>query len=314
MKTYYDIIFVYETNFQKKIVSHIIKYIIKDETYLKIDARNQRIKFYDQIININLNGFSGVVKSLKDLFTKRSKLKCNKLVGTLIVSPNSRFFECFIEHKKLVLIDDGIGTPIVIDNPTLLYKRLLFNLSSALAKIVSFFAGYKLKSTRNILSKISFYWTIYPISNQRFIPKEDISFFKQDIHPVVKNEVAFIGQPMVETKIMDFSKYWNSVKIVQERERAISYYPHPAEGLYKKIEITDICIKKGIDLTIEEYFLRHGIPKKIVSYSSTALINIQSYKIEGVECYYIKSEHVKNAYYKLLDTFGIQEYILYETE
>lgn len=314
MSEYYDIIFVYETNFQEKIVTYLIDNKIKNKTFLRIDARNDQIKLPNETIKIDLNSFSGTLKSIKDIFTKKSNLKCNQLVGTFVVSTNSRFFECFIEYEQLVLIDDGIGTPVIIDNPDIKNKSFLRNITSIISKILTITAGYKLKSVREILNKIKHYWSIYPIPTENIISKEYINFFNSKTQYASNEEIAFIGQPLVETKLMSIQKYWTIIKKIQQQEGLISYYPHPREKFHKDIVLPYVEIKENdsSNTTIEEYFLKHGMPKKIISFVSTTLINIKCLEVKETECYYIESEPIKSIYYDTLRKFGIQKYEFYE--
>ena len=113
----YDAIIIFETNFQKSIVDHLIKLYLFNKNVLVIDSRNHSINMIveSDIIQlpINLGGLRWIIKSL---FTVRKfpLLRTQELIGTHFTGIHCRFFESVIEYKNLSLIDDGIGTPALL--------------------------------------------------------------------------------------------------------------------------------------------------------------------------------------------------------
>jgi hypothetical protein len=303
IKQYYEAVFVYETNFQKNIIEHLIAHQYRKKKILVIDARYNKIQIYDEVWNINIGSRKNTLKSIINILKWKKNIITDELVGTLFAGFNSRFFEVVITYKRLTIIDDGIGTPVLLKNPERYwvdkkYRRIhIFNF------IILLFRGKLLKTTKQIIKRISKYYTIYnlPFNNSFIIEKLD--FWDTYNITINKGMVGVIGDDMlsVEKRNIMIKQAYDFFSI------PVHYFPHPREQFINELDKTYIAEIVRPTTTIEDHFNKNRIPEIIVARYSTVLLNLSMMKINGVKLFYIpvKDGKVEKYYHELLDSVGV---------
>lgn len=286
MNNHYDIIYVSESGFQQKIIEYLIANIYPTKNYLWLKGEGGH--FVDnegRIYNIDLNHVKGIFSSITSIF-KFPKLTCDYLIGTQFTSVNSRFFEAFVSYTELHLIDDGIGTPLILKTPTFFISQPTTILKFALLKIFALMKYKNVKSASNIIRSLNKCYSIYNI-NIIGIPIVKINPFSS-LNIVVKEDfIGFIGMPLVEYGMLKEEFYLMHLnRIIKHYDKPIKYYPDPSEKLIFKHDIVNLeIIKKNEPL--ESYVEKNGIPFIVISFVSSALLNLKLL-CPQVEAYYCK--------------------------
>lgn len=304
MEKIYDAVFVFESNFQKDIIDYLIKIKYAESTYLIIDASHNFIKLQDSTYKINLNGLINSIKSLPDLLRWNSIIYTSELICVGIAGINSRLFEAIIKYKKLTLIDDGIGTPILLNNPKLWYLKKKFIRCFLFDYLLLFLLkGKVLKTTSQIIHQVSSYYTVYDLPFQYDFEVAKLDFFKQYKFSILKGEVGFIGAPME-----NLSKLVSILKLIYNKyNKRLNYYPHPRENINHLREYTSLCNIIDTNGTVENFWKSNGIPETIISFSSSVLLNLKQINKGDLFIYYIHMSNDKfmEPYNKLLDSLEI---------
>ena len=137
-----DNIFLFETAAQKKIVQKLINDLnLSVDDYKVFDCSGHNLKFDNYTFIINFNKISLLNKSLINIFKLKKIIdfKCKKFYSTQFTGINALFWSSIFEAENYILIDDGIGTPvIIIDNQIYdsLWKfRIRFNIIRFVLKL-----------------------------------------------------------------------------------------------------------------------------------------------------------------------------------
>lgn len=278
MEKIFDVVLVYETNFQKTIVEKLIEEKYKDSDSLLIDARNHQIRIYETTYNVNLGGLRWIARSITDI-QKLPKIYTKELIGTHFTGINCRFFESYIDYEVLSLIDDGIGTPAILRNehfvktPGWFFRLLCANF------LMLALNGRRLKTVKELISRISNYYTIYNfISNSYCASLTDKVIYHLNYYDgykdikVINGLACYIGSwknPYIE----------QCLKYVRKRHNKIYYFPHPGEKVSDTIrQVVDEVVRP--DSTIEDYFKKNGIPEFVYGSMSSVFLNI---KLSGIK-------------------------------
>ncbi|WP_431110091.1 hypothetical protein [Winogradskyella poriferorum] len=306
-KMFYEIIYISESGFQRKIIEHLISNIHPNKNYLWLDGKDGCFTDnYNNVYNIDLNHIKGIFKSI-DAIASFPKLSCDFLIGTHFTGVNCRFFEAFIKYKELHLIDDGIGTPVILKNPNYYWNfpREIFKMN--LVRLLVF--GKKtrrLKTTKRLISTIAKYYTIYP-STHFYKNEIELDFLRFDYK--LNNKVGFIGMPLVDYGMVT-QEYFSKVLIsLISRYQKIYYYPDPNEKWIYNQNIEGLeMVEKNEPL--ETFLKTDGLPKKMYTFTSSALLNIKvaDNKLDG---YYIRIPNggkVREYYYSIFNDFGLKEF------
>lgn len=312
----YKTIVIYETQLQKRIINYFIDNgEISNERLLIINAIGHQVKVNKHIIDLNFNKFSKIYTSFRNISKfKEENLVCETLVSTHFTGINALFFSSFIKCKNKLLIDDGIGTPVILlDNQ--IYKRLIrFQVRFLIIRtILYFFFNTNLLPVKKAVKEINKYYSIYNL--EKLFTKTGIDYkyingFNKEF-VLMSRKIGFIGSPMVDFGLVSENKYMHLLSSILSGEGSFTYYLHPDEKRENLLEIKGISFVKP-QVSIEEYFEKHGVPETLYTFSSSASINIAAANPD-VKIYYIKFKsffrNKSNVYNRVLNTFSIIESI-----
>lgn len=275
MNSHYDIIYISESGFQKKIIEHLISNIYPNKKYLWLDGKEGCfIDNYNNVYKIDLNHIRGIFKSIGAI-ASFPKLSCDFLIGTHFTGVNCRFFEAVIKYKELHLIDDGIGTPLILRTPTFYRSQPTSLLKFYVVRLLSFLLRFKyIKTTRSIIQTVKKYYSIYR-NDSLNIPLVGINPFTTDNLMLYGGSIGYIGQPLVEYGIIE-EKYYKEhlLSIIEKFKKPILYYADPSEKLIYSYKI-DLLTIADKDEPLESFITKNGIPEIITSFVSSALLNLK---------------------------------------
>lgn len=275
MNSHYDIIYISESGFQKKIIEHLISNIYPDKNYLWLEGKEGCFKDNNnKVYSIDLNHIRGIFKSIGAI-AGFPKLSCDLLIGTHFTGVNCRFFEAFIKYKELHLIDDGIGTPLILRTPTFYRSQPTSLLKFYVVRLLAFLLRFKyIKTTRSIINSVNKYYSIYKSVSQK-IPLIEINPFSAKNIELKDEFIGYIGQPLVEYGIVEEKYYKEHLSsIIEKFKKPILYYADPSEKLIfsYKMDLLKIADKNE---PLESFIAKNGIPKIITSFVSSALLNLK---------------------------------------
>lgn len=95
-------------------------------------------------------------------------------------------------------------------------------------------------------------------------------------HKVIKNEILFLGSPLVEVGILSFDDYLSDIKKVVSRYKNfhVKYVPHPKEDRSKLNDISTFIYIQENKSIFEEYLISsQDLPFAVISHYSTSLLN-----------------------------------------
>lgn len=308
MNNYYDIIYISESGFQQKIIEYLIANIFPSSNYLWLKSKDGHfIDNENRTYGVDLNHVKGIFNSVPSIF-KFPKLSCNYLIGTQFTGGNCRFFEAVIDYKELHLIDDGIGTPLILRTPKFYRTQPTSILKFNIVKLLLFGLRVKItKSTQSIIKSINKYYSIYKFESIS-IPILEISPFSANNVKMKDDCIGYIGQPLVEYGMIEASYYKEHLeKIIKRFNKPIEYYTDPSEKLIvnNKIESLEIADKNE---PLESFIVNNGMPTIIVSFVSSALLNLKLMCPE-VEAYYCKipnHDEKRKLYYDIFEENDIK--------
>jgi hypothetical protein len=310
----YSTVYIYETHFQKSVIDHLIdKDEINTANILIIDAINHKLKIESEVFNFNFNKIRMLVSSLRALIElKKMNISCETLVSTHITGLNALFFSSFIKAEKKILIDDGIGTPVLLMNHRIFKYKIKFQIRYFFIKSILFFLFLKLKSIKNTLKTISQYSTVYkktPTLTKHFFIVKHLNFYLMK-YEINQGEVCFIGAPLLEFKLCNQQSYEKLLKSVRNKYGNFIYYLHPDEQLVLSLNIDGIKFEK-LNVNIESFFYEMGVPKTVIGFASSVLLNLSnsSYIQGNVNFRYIKKKvyglEYDKLYYEVLECNNI---------
>ncbi len=315
---HFQSIAIVETNFQYSIAAYLKNNFSNElgQVYI-LDLRD--LEDFDQPDGIkrffNFNKPSQYGRTLRDLFSKsRIELSCELLISTFNAGMNCRYLTTIIKHKKKILIDDGIGTAVyVISHDYSLKERFAFPkfLFLTLCTTIRYLKMPSFFPLKTVSEYFSVYYDKLPNVRTRNISE---LFTLKISSSALTDKVAFIGAPLVEFGLISKKKYINIVReICNLNNCSVDYYLHRDE---QHKEISDNCfiIRNGV--SIEEFFLKNGFPKKVYAFTSSALLNLAAMKKQGleIELYFI-DEPLNQYQYSLIKKcllfFKIQPHCLF---
>lgn len=304
------IIFV-QTDLQNLIAQEIAKKY-ETEDILILNIQQCKFTFENKIYFIKLYGFVNIIKTFFVFRNNGIKFKCDLLIGNLLTNFNSFFIISAFEYSKLILMDDGIGTPVILKHPNYYSSTINYRIKNILLKILyPFFFKEKFKLIKDFLPDISFYFTIYNFKNE--IPSEQIKIFNESTK-ILYGHKCFIGQPMIEFGLISKEKYIGFLNDIIKKEGNIIYYGHPSESFLQMVHINGLTYVQN-RLPIEKEFEENGIPEYVFSFYSSSLLNLKQQNPK-VNFYYIpnnfsiSSLSIFASYRTFLELADIKEYPL----
>jgi hypothetical protein len=280
------------------------------EDTLVIDCRSKDFKIYDRNYYINIYGIRNILKSFVSLKKNNISFECEYLVGNLLTNYNSFFVISAFSYSKLILLDDGIGTPVTLKYPDYynrLTKHLIKNVLMSILFVIFF--GKKFKMTDSYIRDIYFYYTVYNFASE--IPSKKISVIGKSSN-IILGLKCFLGQPVVEFRHISLKRYIAFLKLLINSEGPLVYYPHPSEHRIAQEKIPGLIVRKN-DIAIEKLFLDNGIPEYIFSFYSSTLLNIKEMN-KDVNLFFISndfsitSKEISSYYKELLLKYKINQH------
>ncbi len=311
MKFQKKVIIYIQTDFQKMIADKLLSQYDASEVEI-LDCRNFKFNILDKDFFINCHEPLNIIKTYISFLKNNIDISCETLIGSHITSFSSFFITSIIEYKNLNLIDDGIGTPVILENDNYWNKTRKNKFKNFCFRVLTkVFFNKKFKSVKEIIRDVNLYSSVYDFDT--FLNKEKIYIYK-NIDYKIGNSKALIGSPFCEFNYINKKKYVNFIKKVISKEGPINYYAHPNEYILKNEEIKGFNYIEANTYTVEERFLYGEMPKIIISFYSSAIINLKTFKNE-INIFYVKNNLVKlttkdihNSYEKLLIKSKIPKY------
>lgn len=304
----YDVIMFYETLLQKSIVDYLLKSKYSKRRVLVIQAIGEYIVVEDVRFYANFSRVFGIFKSI-GIIEHLAKLKCDLLIGSHITSHRSRVFSSLIKFDKLVLIDDGIGTPIILKTFNYYWKTtnsFKFLLKVLLIKVLFTIHLRTYLDLESIKKRIDFYFFLY--SPWPSIISERISIFNQLKDYSTCPTTGFIGANIVDLGRIKEDDYVALLTKIAELEKGLIYYPHPFETWYKGRDLQNITIVEK-SVSFEEYIKSSPIPYKVIGFTSSVLLNLKMLAPD-IQTYFIRLSNDKLGYYNLLKENCVHEYLV----
>lgn len=298
----YDVILYHETRLQKQICDFLIKNVYGGLNYLLIGREGNWVEIENSRYYFN---FHFRITGLLSLFylpflnVKLSKLICNEFCASFIPAINSRILASLLKHKNKCNIEDGLGTFTSLHNP----NDILESIPLGFANVI---IGNSVKNSEQLIDGISRFYTIYGKSKYaNLIIKDKVVELQllEKKYPELTDEVYFVGQPLVERKMIGLDEYVDTVNSLAENYGALKYFYHPTEflqyNLCEKVEVN------RIESTLEEYIVNNKKPKIIISYVSTVLMSIKLL-YPNIKCYYLDSDVANQKMRYILESFGVK--------
>jgi hypothetical protein len=305
--SHYDTILYYDSHFQKVIIDYLLKTEYKDSNNLVIDAIGGQITMNDKEYPIAFNTIKQSLSSIGKSNSFPKGLSCDKIVGSVLTGSNSAFFLSSISYKKIILTDDGIGTPVILKCGDIFkLVDLKFKLNFLLLRLILLLTGKKAPlRNKKIIKEIHQYFTIYndetTLNSTKIIPFNNQFTIQEGVK-------AFIGQPFIEYKMMTKKDYIDTLLKVKG-EGILKYFPDPSEKWHINETIEGIEFqKKGTPLELR--FQQEGMPEQIYTFVSSAILNLKTV-FPPMEGYFIripKAKKFRDYYYNVLLDNGIQEF------
>jgi hypothetical protein len=224
-----------------------------------------------------------ISKSLYTLFLRTSKYK------EIIIGNYDNIISYFLalkfqgKNKEIILLDDGLATLNVYrerNELKILKSSCLFG-----GKINLLINNILFK--KNYLNSITFYtsFDLQSIAAPRFDKVIKQVYEVIDNQNKIINEIWFIGSPLLENNTISEEKFeecMNKVKsYANENELSFKYILHRFEK--PKVGLNCIQFDSPIEIVIKDSNL---FPKEVISFYSTALINIANI-FPQIKCTYI---------------------------
>ena len=153
---------------------------------------------------------------------------------------------------------------------------------------MNLFFGKKIIDLEEVLKSTKVYYNVFSIKNDK------INKCLINPYPIcnqISNETVFIGQPLIAEGFVTKDDYIKSIENIVLKEGRLNYHPHPREKWLKSVNIEWVTfINKLTNEPLEEYFFKVGLPNKIISYNSTALLTLRLMSKEA-QINYIPSNH-----------------------
>tara|TARA_B100000686_G_scaffold343630_1_gene424801 strand:- start:2842 stop:3768 length:927 start_codon:yes stop_codon:yes gene_type:complete len=251
---------IVSTQFQLFNAIEVSRNFFKDKKLNVIVLVQNKVHF-QQINNLAKNHDLKVIFSVKfrsiiqyiDLIIKLFRFNKKHEINNLILGHTRNNMMLYslkkLRYKKLNFVDDGEILEVKDYRPAI--NKNLFP--------VNYYSIFNLESN-------SFY---------KFI-KNEYKFFKIQSKKKFSDKILFLGSPYVEHEIISSNLFSSLLKKIILKEGSIDYFMHPRENEEKFKNLENINFFNSF-LGIENYILNIDLlPKKIISFYSTALTSLSS--------------------------------------
>lgn len=171
-------------------------------------------------------------------------------------TPMSRYVidYCQIRQTKVMLWEDGLNHYLNYHNGLVFYLKAIAKLLLGFYPVGIFSVSYK----KEFLE-----------TRDRFLNKK--LNYKINKSNIDSSAIYFIGQPIVEDKILSQSKYFGLVRACFEMQPNMKYLPHPRETVFNsQLDSKDILLT---DVSSEKQIVNNGA-RCIISLFSTVNVNV----------------------------------------
>ncbi len=305
---HYKYIFCYETKLQKRIIDKLISKL-QPESFLCINALGHELKIEDNTFKINFNKPKLWFESFKELGRlKALDLSADYFAGTIFTGHNALFLSSYFKKSEYILIDDGIGTPVQLNGGMFLEKKIKFRIKHFFLKALLSLNNIKYLSMSDTLENIKYHYCIYKGYNY-FSHTKYVDLIDEKIR--INEGVLFIGSPLVEFNIMSQKNYLALLQKIKTKYGDIKYYPHPDEVYMKNVSLPGIEVIEST-MNVEEYIIENGARRIMISFSSSAMLNMANYFKDQKNAKFISIKVDKydnkydNYYYQFEKAYGIE--------
>lgn len=311
-KNHYKHIVCYETALQKSLIDKAFQLGLLGEDTLLINCCDHLVRIDQEVYDVNFNQVKKTIRSLKNLYKiRRLGLSADYYVGTLFTGINALFLASLFGSGKLILIDDGIGTPVQLLGNYFLGRMPRYRVKKWITASGLFLLhGIRLRSFHYLKSRITAYFSIYK-GLELIEPTYYLPIFEK---PLVVSEdlVGFIGAPMVEFGLMTKDEYKKVLSNAFRQFGHITYFVHPDESLIHEYTSDEFTVLKP-EGKLEHYLEFKAVPKVLISFGSSAMLNVAShfYPQRPVRNLYIKTKiygpKYDIYYHDFMQKYGIEE-------
>jgi len=284
------------------------------EDILYLDLRKYHLNIYDNNIEIMMYGSVNILKTFYKLYRSKLVLSCEYLIGNHLTNYNSFLLASYINYNKLILFDDGIGTPVILRNPNyynLKYTHIFKNIFVKLIYRRIFNKLFLLPDT--LVNIIDHYYTIYDKLIPQNINSTTINIYTKKDNSKYSKCTVFVGAPLIDYKYITISEYISILLEIQKNEKYFIYYAHPMEKWFDNIKLEGITFQ-SYTLPLEFRFLNEGLPSRVIGFTSSTLISLKII-CPQLKIYYLHDNYsrvtIKNMikeYIKILEIYKIEKY------
>ncbi len=254
---------------QNKIKNYII--IVLFYSKKELEQIREINKIYNLSLEIKLRGYP--IIQYFNLFIISQKIRSckNLIIGNFFSDPHLFFYNLILKSRTTV-VDDGM---IVTSIPNFIGSNKRILKPSLIKKI--FYRAFEYPKKIDLFS-------IFPVAVHRLISlkKNNLSILNSKIIRKKTSKVLMIiGQPFVEHKMISLENYISIIQSIYKdfKSYKLIYFPSRKElpqKLNRLRNIGDLDIVQSVN-NIEIYLLKNKfIPKKIVGFTSSALITLNT--------------------------------------
>lgn len=290
------------------ITSYSLLGLVKDSNFFSI------VYCYDNFLgSLNIFPARKIVRNLK-CFLNKYKFNGNDVLWTANDEhPIDQCVKNLIGFENIIFFEDGIGS--YITSKLFNYNKGFFSILIKLRKFFFYFPYYRalygMGGNFDCKEGYSFNPGAYPMQKNIKNFVIDVTYrFQDDIALASDKSVIFIGQPLVELKLMSKYQYIKYIKyIIDTLEVGCNfiYKPHPLERNISYLKSQGVKVYKSHGVLVEDYIYSSGDCLRVYSFLSTTLLNVKSLKnVSKVVA--IKAVELKksNEYYHFLSKSGIE--------
>lgn len=260
-------LFSFNELIKQKNISNYILFVLVYSHYELLQIKNLALSLDIQIHKTIIGKKVFQYFSLRKQIRKFTNLDII-VIGNFFSDPHL-FFLNEIKNGKIIVLDDGLNSKLIINSLTKrnypFFKNIfirLFGLNLDFPKRFSIFTMFDLNSNNHNI----------------IIEKNHLNDFKKNIQKFQKEDITFfIGQPFVELKILDQFFYFSIINKLNRKFSNLIYIPSRKENdlnLNRMKKKYDINVLRT-NMNVEHYILNKKIiPKSIIGLTSTALVSL----------------------------------------
>lgn len=223
--------------------------------------------------------------------------------------PFAQCMKSVFKFKNIVLLEDGLGT--YIKQKPFSAHRGLFAIIRQLKLLVYFFPYYRAiySASGNFKAQVGYAYNknAFPMHSNIEVIKITPNYKKAKLKkPAPDKATIFIGQPLVNMRMMKKSKYLSIVLRLKSMSKgAFIYKRHPAETDCTWLERAGIEVDRQDNIPVEEYVVSSGQSLSVYGFVSTSMMHIVDFEnVDNVVSLKLGSNSLKQ-YHKALEHLGV---------